>query len=68
MGFTFFHTFFFPIAPIIRVPDKHEVFESKRVGSVAALLGDLLLGAATFRTHFQQSRFDMDSVLEGTFS
>lgn len=42
-----------------------EVFESKRVGSVAALLGDLLLGAATFRTHFQQSRFDMESVVEG---
>jgi hypothetical protein len=64
MGSTFFHTFFshcskfgFPI---------HEVFESKRVGSVAALLGDLLLGAATFRTHFQQSRFDMESVVEGT--
>eukprot|EP00435_Cladocopium_sp_Y103_P051254 s337_g15.t2 len=44
---------------------NYEVFESKRVGSMAALLGDLLLGAATFRTHFQQSRFDMESVLEG---
>jgi len=42
-----------------------EVFESKRVGSLAVVLGDLLLGAATFRTQFRQPRFDMDSILEG---
>lgn len=43
-----------------------KVFESKRVGSLAVVLGDLLLGAATFRTQFRQPRFDMDSILEGT--
>ncbi|CAJ1419878.1 unnamed protein product [Effrenium voratum] len=43
-----------------------EVFEQRSVGSVAAVGGEnLLLGAATFRTKFQEPRFDMDSVLEG---
>ncbi|CAE7291211.1 NAA60 [Symbiodinium natans] len=42
-----------------------EVFQSRTVQSLAAVAGDLLLGAATFRTTFSEPRFDMASVLQG---
>ncbi|CAE7412495.1 MCC1 [Symbiodinium sp. CCMP2456] len=57
------HREWFPVAYPASFYD--EVFQSRTVQSLAAIAGDILLGAATFRTTFAEPRFDMTSVLQG---
>ncbi|OLP95460.1 Histone acetyltransferase MCC1 [Symbiodinium microadriaticum] len=57
------HHEWFPVAYPASFYD--EVFQSRTVQSLAAIAGDILLGAATFRTTFAEPRFDMTSVLQG---